>query len=254
MPTLVAGVDYETKRPNLVDLTPSQMDALGLEEDPRVIGCGTQACAYDGGSDRVVKITADPRDAVASWMVAERPQPWAIPVEAVHQLAEGLFAIVVPFAGRIPADMAAALDKVYQNAAREQLVPSRWPAFRDSWVANAEDDIRDGCPEDKALGRAILAALPFVDEAMLGFRDLGLDWVDFHPGNWGMYGGRPVVIDLGMSKPLDRPPVGVLAERAAHRRQARLREFAAHLRDTADADAELARAWSVVDGDGWPDY
>src|SRR5262249_40294525 len=56
--------------------------------------------------------------------------------------------------------------------------------------------------------------IALIDEAVRGFQSLGMSWLDFHGGNWGVLpNGRIVVIDLGLSKPLERPPVERVAER-----------------------------------------
>lgn len=210
MPTLHAGKKPEGGYRS-IKLTDSQMDKLGFtDEEPETLGCGTQACAYlpSPNSDVIVKITGDERDALAAYMVMQLPggtPHWAIPVHAVYRLPNNKFVIVTTRAEPLPRDLANAIDEIYNYADDDVL---------DDWeeeYAEAKAHLK----REKAKGhetRTSEKALDAVNEAVMAFRHLGLDWADFHSGNWMMYDGRPVVVDFGMSRNLEDPPVDELNE------------------------------------------
>jgi len=214
---LGAGVDPRTEEIRAVDLTGRQADALGLPPEPQLLGCGTQACAYLGeAGDEVVKITRDTRDARMSFVVMANPQPWAIPIRGVWRLPDGLYAIVADLADplhRADPELAAAFDGMWDDVAKQNLDYPAWPNWREIAEMNLDDDAAEQGPTDEIEARK--RALALADEAIAGFGKLGMGWLDFHGGNWGVHGGRPVVIDLGLSAPLDEPPVDSLAEARA---------------------------------------
>jgi len=212
-----AGVDPDTKDIWAVEITDRQAMQLGLPSDPEILGCGTMACAYASEEPgRVVKITKDVRDARMSYIVSENPQPWAVPIYGVWSVGKGLYAIVaqrvIPLREGDPM-LAAALDEMWDKARIENLNYGGWSGFREVRLGDIDDEIAEkGSGGDAAL-RA--KAVEITDEAVRGFGTLGMGWLDFHGGNWGIdASGRPVVLDLGLSQPMEQPPVRAL-ERAA---------------------------------------
>lgn len=214
MPTLRSGKradgSYRT-----IKLTDSQMDKLGFtDEEPVVLGCGTQACAYlpHPNSDVVIKITKDERDALVAYMVMNLPSVphWAIPVHAVYRLPHHTFVIVTSLADPLPEDLAAAIEEIYQDTMEDESLLDNWPETYESEKAYFK--------REKAKGEDVKAderAWDAVNEAITAFKHFGLDWADFHNGNWMLYDGRPVVVDFGMSQNLDEPPVEELNERVS---------------------------------------
>jgi len=211
---LGAGIDPHTDEPRAVELTDQQAESLGLPSEPQLLGCGTQACAYLGiAEDEVIKITRDSRDARMSFIVMANPQPWAIPIRNVWRLPSGVFAIVADRADPLHSadpQLATAFDQMWAEIAKQNLDYSGWPNYREIAELNLDDDLSEQGETDEIMAKT--RALVLADEAITGFGQLGMGWLDFHGGNWGLHGGRPVVIDLGLSAPLDEPPVKVLAE------------------------------------------
>lgn len=203
-------LNRETGQLDTFELTDRQAEELGLPQDPEVLGCGTMACAYASGDDNVAKITSDVLDARMSYIVMENPQPWAIPVHGVWRLPDERYAILAARAAPLTDDpgLATAIDQLYENVLKLKITDEQWETFRDTTEANIEDDVaaEGATPELEALGMA----LSLIDEAVKGFARLGMGWLDFHSGNWGIYDDRPVVIDLGLSRPLHAPPVRAL--------------------------------------------
>jgi hypothetical protein len=212
---LGAGVNPDTDEiVAFADLNDHQAVALGLPPEPALLGCGQMACAYLSESGHVVKITRDVRDARMSYVVMSNPQPWAIPIRGVWRLPEGFYAITADLADPIDkADpsLADAFNWVWRQVAEANLPYERWYGFRDITEANLDDDAADAGGESPLIAER-RRALALANDAHEGFAKLGMGWLDFHGGNWGIYGGKPVVIDLGLSNPLEEPPVRALAE------------------------------------------
>lgn len=215
MPTLRSGKKPEGGYRS-IKLTDSQMEKLGFSSDekPEVLGCGTQACAYlpNPHSDAVVKISKDHRDALAAYMIMNLPggtPQWAIPIHAVYRLPDHTFVLVTTKADPLPEDLADAIDEIYEYAYDDEVLDD-WPEEYAEAKAHLKRESAKGenC-------KVKLVALEAVNEAVMAFRKLGLDWADFHSGNWMIYNGRPVVVDFGMSVNLDEPPVDELNERMA---------------------------------------
>lgn len=209
-----AGTDPATQKMLEFHLTDAQADALGLSERADPLGCGLMACAYRVTDDAVVKITRDPRDAAMSYVVMNNPQPWAIPIGGVWSLHDGHFAIAAPYVRTIQSaapDIARELHAMYDETVRRDMPYSGWKKYREAKTRSFDEDLERGVDpgwvEDKA------HALALASEAVEGFAGLGMEWLDYHGGNWGIYDGRPVVLDLGLSQPFVSPPVRAL-ERA----------------------------------------
>lgn len=192
MPELKAGKSK-------VKLSNEQLAQLGIDpEDPEELGCGKNACAYaTNDPDKVVKFTHDTLDAMTSYVLFNNPARWAIPVYGVYELPKpkNVYVIVAARAEELPASWKKAIDAIYKKTKKLDLQPEEWDDF--------VEEVSNGGLSD---------ALDVIDEAVTGFRKLGLDWADFHSGNWGMYMGRPVVIDLGLTSAYERPPVKMLNE------------------------------------------
>lgn len=190
-----------------VELNPEQAEVLGIGHDVELLGCGQMACAYGVSADRVVKLTKDTRDAMASYILSNLPQAgrgWAIPIKAVYRLEKpkNYFAIVAERAEPIPRDLAEAIDWIYELAGQhKRTVLHDWPEF----IEIACEEISDHPQREE-----LTATLAIIDRAVQGFHRLGLEWVDFHSGNFGIYDGDVVVIDLGLSFPADMPPAETL--------------------------------------------
>lgn len=212
---LETGVDPDAGTPRgRTQLTERQALALGLPEDPELLGCGMMACAYlseDG--QEAIKFTRDVQDARMSFIVLANPQPWAIRIRGVWRLSDGNYAIAADLADPIRTadpDLADAFDWLWRQAVDQRLTDAGWPNFRDVAQANIEDDVAEHGESEELAAR--LRALALADEAIAGFGNLGMGWLDFHGGNWGISRGRPVVIDLGLSIPIEAPPAQILSE------------------------------------------
>jgi len=210
--TLRANVPTLNAGKKSVKLTDSQIEQLGLTDEAEKLGCGRSACAYlpHPNSDAVVKLTADPEDALTAFILTqlECGQPkWTIPIHAVYRIANNKFVIVTRKADPLPADLAKAFDEIYDEADDDVL--DGWP--EEYKEASAELKRREAKGEDVKVTRQALDA---VNEAIMGLRSLGLDWADFHSGNWMLYDGKPVVVDFGaMSKAdVDEVPIEQLNE------------------------------------------
>lgn len=213
MPTLQTGT---RSRQRTIRLTDEQLEKLGFdpEEKPVKLGCGTQACAYlpHPNSDSVVKVTKDSRDALAAYILSKLPggvPKWAVPVRAVYRLPNSTFVIITAKADPLPEELGEAIDEIFNYAAEDEEVLDFWPEEYEEEKARLKREHAKG--EDTKIANIALDA---VNEAVTGFRNLGLDWADFHSGNWMMYNGRPVVVDFGMSANIDEPPVDELRELA----------------------------------------
>lgn len=193
-------------RPHAIKLSNDQADELGINDRSKLLGCGTNACAYVNDDGDVVKLTKDVRDAFASYLIMGMPKSqrkWAIPIYDVYRLPDGYYAIVAAKARPISDKLANAIDDIYTVAQKMDTQEDEADVFYDTLF----QDYRQ-----QHSGFA-LDALNYVQEAVDGFRNMGLDWADYHSGNWGMYDRRPVVIDLGMSQPLTKLPIPQLTER-----------------------------------------
>jgi hypothetical protein len=202
-----------------VEISDEHFDDLGLDADvsgkPILLGCGTQACAYSssGGKD-VVKFTRDWHDALTSWLVMnERSRKgWAIPIKGVYRLRRlpgtdnfDPYVIIAAFAKPISKEFGDDLNEVYDQAVSAGLGFCDWGDFRGDVTARLKDVEEAGDNTPEKLGR-LRETLDIIDNAARGFQRVGMCWVDFHAGNWGMYRGKPVVIDLGMSRAEDEEP------------------------------------------------
>jgi hypothetical protein len=200
-----------------VEVTAAQLLALGFAADEKPaklkLGCGMDACAYAAGSDSVVKITKDARDAVAAAAIrALDPQPlWAVPIRAVYRLAGEAFVLVLARAEvPLPPEWAEPIEGVFRDTADEKkwgaggLRAHEWRSRLgyEGWIRNIDlADIRHGPNETR---KKLRRAVETIDEMMRALAEIGLDGSDFHPGNWGMYQGRPVILDFGMARLRDR--------------------------------------------------
>lgn len=216
MPKLKAGR-------TTVDLTQAQMDKLGLAPRAELLGCGTQACAYVGRDpETVVKLTNDIQDAMTSYILMSVPEAgsgWAIPIYDVFQVNDDAYVIVSARAEKLPKRWAEAIDLLFNfaDATDVGLDPEEWDQFYEllheqlikARSGQAVEFKLDGAELDVAASdvTTVRHALEVMNDATLGFRNVGYSWVDSHAGNWGIYHGKPVVIDLGMSFNTERPPV-----------------------------------------------
>lgn len=191
------------------------MEILGFSKTvrPEKLGCGTQGCAYlpNPHSDAIVKITSDIRDALVSYMIKNFPHPpvWTVPVYAVYRLPKNKYAIVTAKADPLTRDLMNALDEIYEYSYDDEGVLDNWTeeyASAKARLVRAKIDQTDVA--------ASQLALEVINEAVVGFKNLGLDWADFHSGNWMTYKGRPVVIDFGVSKDTDKTPPVEMSEDA----------------------------------------
>lgn len=203
-----------TKEFYRVGVTATQLAVLGFVDDekPLKLGCGMDACAYAAG-DSVVKITKDTRDAITAAIIRSLdPAPlWAIPVRAVYRLSGEIFVLVLARAEvPLPPEWSEPIDSVFLDTSNEQkwgsggLRPHEWRSRLgyEGWIRNLDlADLRHGKSETRAKLRR---AVKTIDEMMRALAELGLDGADFHAGNWGMYQGRPVLLDFGMSRLHDR--------------------------------------------------
>lgn len=214
MPNLRAGKN-SSGRYRSISLTDSQMEKLGFSDvDPIELGCGTNGCAYlpNEHSDCVVKLTGDARDALAANILMNLPggtPNWAVPIYAVFRLPKSKFVLVTAKADPLPPDLASAIDEIYDYAYDDEVL-DEWPEEYAETKAHLKRESAKG--EDCKVKTVALEA---VNEAIMSFRKLGLDWADFHSGNWMLYNGKPVVVDFGMSQNLEDPPVDELNERMA---------------------------------------
>lgn len=216
MPTLHAGVNAVTDKPRVVSVTESQMRQLGfLDGKPQKVGCGSLACAYQASekSDALVKITKDERDATAAYRFMRLPggvPNWVVPIYAVYRLPENTFAICVARAEKLPKEWADPIDEIYFYTDDEDIEPDEWESvYKDIKKEIEYQEIERGATdEDKNIRRA----LELINNAVLAFRSLDLDWGDFHAYNWMMYAGKPVLIDLGLTAPLGNTKLPSLKE------------------------------------------
>jgi len=204
-----------------VEVTDGQMRQLGFADGQKPhklkLGCGMDACAYDvPGSDSVVKVTKDKRDAVVAAAVRGllNPPLWAIPIRAVYRLrpASETFILVLARAEvPLPRDWSDYIGDVFKDTENEKkwgsggLQAHEWHSGLgyDGWVKNIElANIMKGGENDER--RKMRRAVDTINEMMLALKDMGIDGSDFHPGNWGMYQGRPVLIDFGMATLKDK--------------------------------------------------
>jgi hypothetical protein len=211
MPNIKAGKKSVT-------LTDSQLKRLGLTSKAEKLGCGKSACAYlpSPASDVVVKISKDADDALTAYILTQLAcgQPkWSIPIHAVYRLPKNAYVLVTKKAEPIPEDLAAAFDDIYDKADDDVL--DNWPEEYKKAAAFLKREDAKG--EDVKVQQKALNA---INEAVMGLRDLGLDWADFHSGNWMLYDGRPVVVDFGaMSQvDVDELPIENLKESKAVRK------------------------------------
>jgi hypothetical protein len=195
-----------------VELTEAQADVLALSTASKLLGCGKMACAYAANDGRVVKLTKDTRDALASYIVSNMPtagEGWAIPIRAVYRLeGQKYYVIIADLADPLPSPIADAIDWVYDevgNREQELLKVRPWRSFVSETRAKAED------VSDYDLRESRLAALGAIERAVEGFHRIGLEWLDFHSGNFGVYRDKLVVIDLGLSYPSETVPAETLA-------------------------------------------
>lgn len=181
-----------------VRLSEDQLSRLGLPSDsePTQIGCGNNGCAYASSDepDRVVKLTTDILDARAAYMLASLPQrSWAVPVYEVWQVRDDVFALVVARATPLNRKLSEAIDWVFEES-KDWPVTEGWHGFYEFLYP-------------QKLTRSRQRALDLIDEAVVGLQALGIDWWDFHADNWATYNGHPVVVDFGLSEPLEDLPV-----------------------------------------------
>lgn len=198
-------------KPKSIELTDEQAEELGLTTKSKLLGCGSQACAYLNDDGEVVKFTKDVRDAYASYLVMglpKRSREWAIPIDDVYRISGDYYAIVAARARPLTGRLASAIDDIYDVARKMDTKEEEEDVFYETLFQDYRMK-HDGIDLD---------ALDYVQEAVDGFRNMGLDWADWHSGNWGIYDGRPVVIDLGMSAPLKTLPIKQLNESARERR------------------------------------
>lgn len=189
------------------------MEMLGFQRGskPKKIGSGSFGCVYTvtrpaaPGSDKavvtdsIVKITKDENDALVAWKLKQANGSagnWAVPIYAVYRLPHKTFAICAAKAEPLTEDWAGPIEMIYRYADEEKLESSGWEAAYKDIVREIEyKEVEHGMPtqDDRNMRRA----LSVINTCVLEFRKLGLSWVDFHDFNFMMYGGRPVVIDLG---------------------------------------------------------
>lgn len=181
-----------------VSLTDSQLASLGLTDEAEKLGCGRSACAYlpSPSSDSVVKITKDQDDALTAYILTKLvvfPQ-WAIPIYAVYRLPKNSYVVVTAKAEPLPADLVEAFDRYYDEVDDDML--NDWY----TWYKESQTEMKRFAAHGEDVKR-YQVALEAINEAIVGLRDIGMDWADFHSGNWMMYNGRPVLVDFGaMSK------------------------------------------------------
>lgn len=182
-----------------VSITERQASALGfkIDEKPAKIGCGRDACAYlNSHSDAVVKLTKDASDALACWSIKQQGAvPWAAPIYAVHRL-KNAFAICMGKAEKLPPEWAKPIDAFYNLADIEDYESEEWDDVFKDWLTEIEwleAEHGGATTSDHNMRRALM----LIDGAVRALRALGFDWWDYHSDNWGMIGGRPVLIDLG---------------------------------------------------------
>lgn len=210
LPTLHAGL-REDDTPRRVKLTDGQMKTLGFgATKPKKVACGRSACAYlpSEGSDAIVKITKDERDAIVASLIRgmEARPSWAIPIYATYRLPKNTFVIVCAKAEPLTEEWADPIDEIYDYCADEEehgpdgLRPHEWDGwrgFRGMLERIAELEAMTGIKEKSKL---IRRSVELVNNAVISLRELGLEWSDFHSRNWGMWSGRPVIIDFGVPR------------------------------------------------------
>jgi hypothetical protein len=204
MPTLHAGIDPKTGKPRIVDLTEGQMQQLGFKpkEKPKKLGCGDSGCAYQPQrADAIVKITKDDKEARAAHLLMHLPTgtpAWAVPIYAVYRLAKHTYAICTAKAEKLPRSWVTYIEAIYQYTEDEDIAANEWQSVYDGYKREIQySELEHGGPneDDKLMRRT----LELINDVVLDFRKLGLDWGDFHSYNWMLYSGRPVVIDFGMT-------------------------------------------------------
>ena len=195
--------------PYTVCLSRTQYDKLFKGKRPKLLGCGSWACAYDVGGGRAVKIPADAEDVAAFRAVRKHPRVakvfrefelaasgtdpkghpkrvYALEMEKLATLPLKMQewvrdALLVPFAA-ISGDAAPWVD-----------MPGQFPGVKYGTAEYA----RGQCRRDKECER-------FVDDFLETYTALfrkGVWWRDFHAKNFGVTAaGKWKILDLGMSR------------------------------------------------------
>ncbi len=165
---------------------------------PDILGCGAFACVYthpDAG--RVVKITGDRLDALASSAVYEHYPVFPENLVRVHEPPRHLVGLRTPKAKRMLMHSRRYFAIVLDRAAKPSPVDAKMQRcydryFRQNSVdcATMERICKQGrvCDYEAALTRARFA----LDAS-------GVDWRDDHRGNIMRKGGRWVAVDYGFS-------------------------------------------------------
>ena len=176
----------------------------------RKLGDGSHGTAYDIGAGRVVKVTDDKSEAIASFNVMNRPeQPNIVKVYDV-------FAFPAPWAGKygIVQELLEPLDEFEAHDFKN---------VSDAYMARSEDlraihdgDWRKVAGRDDDPARVERSLREFeVPEIISQLQSVGVKFHDFHAGNLMKRGDRYVIADLGQSQsPAAQIPVLEDAPRA----------------------------------------
>lgn len=228
MRTLHAGKKHNGE-PRIVTLSDYQWLKLGFSDyaKPIKLGCGMSGCAYlpVSSSDSVVKLTTDARDAIVSYMLLqlEAKPTWVVPIYAVYRI-KNVFAICAAKGENLPKEWIKAIDGIYNYTYDIDLEDGEWVTFYNYVVEKLNDmDLRNklskmklshdvfGLPiktqvvetddYDEVFYKRMRHALEVINEAILSLSNFGFsEWADFHSENFKLWGDKPVVVDLGLSK------------------------------------------------------
>lgn len=195
---------FRDGQPRRIEIPESQMARLGFRigQKAKKIGCGDMGCVYlpTPSSDAVVKITIDAVDALASHAVMTAPPgaTWAVPIYAVWRIRRPYYAICAARADDIDGSWGDVVEEIFEWAEENDLGAAQWDRLYSMTIANvAVDELARGTSERTKQWRQ---ALETINSAVMSFRGLGYNFVDFHKDNFGMYQGRPVVRDLGATR------------------------------------------------------
>lgn len=206
-----AGVKGNGRR-RTVSLTPNQIQKLGLDGEPKVLGCGESACAYEA-KGCVVKLTTADEDACLAEFIRTLPSPpsFLLRPHAVWRLRDA-YAIASPKAERLDPERAEVLDDIWDL----DLDNREWDGVKRRLDLEVIENVQRSGHTTR--NRAAREMLELVDASINWFRTLGMDWADYKSENWGLHEGRPVILDLGLYS--ISPPANASAlERRRHRRE-----------------------------------
>lgn len=195
----------------VVSISDDQMETLGFLPGvkPTRVGSGTKASAYlpYPSADRIIKLTVDTRDALAAYLLLNLPEipDWAIPVYGVWDLGNDVFAISAAKGEQLSLEWEQVIDDIFYLSDKVNLDYGEWAAFYQELNKEFEQIEAKGTRDEITRVEKLREALNLVNRAVTGFEHYLLDWIDFHAGNFMMWKEHPVVVDFGMSNPIEDP-------------------------------------------------